>query len=164
MAKKLAREVELLADVAKAFAESLNLEATLESILKSLDIYLKFERGVVTLLNPDSEMINIKVAYGITEESKKTVTYRVGEGITGLVVQTGKEVVVPDIRLDPRFLAKTGDRQIPKGRKIAFMCVPIKLEGATVGTISVDKRVKAEEDFGAHVRLLEVIATMIAGR
>ena len=35
MAKKLAKEVELLADVAKAFAESLNLEATLESILRA---------------------------------------------------------------------------------------------------------------------------------
>jgi Nif-specific regulatory protein len=107
-------------------------------------------------------MINIKVAYGITEESKKAVTYKVGECITGLVVQTGKEVVVPDIRLDPRFLAKTGDRQIPKGRKIAFVCVPIKLEGTTVGAISVDKKVKTEEDFNAHVRLLGVIATMIA--
>ncbi|MBM4103745.1 MAG: GAF domain-containing protein [Planctomycetes bacterium] len=162
MAKKLAREVELLADVAKAFAESLNLEATLESILKSLDTHLKFERGIVTLLNPDSEMINIKVAHGITEESKKAVTFRVGEGITGLVVQTGKEVVVPDIRLDPRFLAKTGDRQIPKGRKIAFICVPIKLEGQTVGAISADKKVGPEEDFESHVRLLEVIAAMIA--
>jgi Nif-specific regulatory protein len=162
MAKKLAREVELLADVAKAFAESLNLEATLESILKSLDTHLKFERGIITLLNPDSEMINIKVAHGITEESKKAVTFRVGEGITGLVVQTGKEVVVPDIRLDRRFLAKTGERQVPKGRKIAFICVPIKLEGQTVGAISADKKVGPEEDFDSHVRLLEVIAAMIA--
>lgn len=161
MPGKLTRDVELLADVAKAFAESLNLEATLESILKSINAYLKLERGLITLLNPDSETINIKVAHGITDESKK-VTYRVGEGITGLVVQTGKEVVVPDIRLDSRFLAKTGTRQIPKGKKIAFVCVPIKLEGTTIGAISVDKKVKADEDFDSHIHMLEVIATMIA--
>ncbi len=162
MSKKLSSDVALLAAVAKAFAESLSLEATLESILKSMDSYLKLERGLITLLNPDSETINIKVAHGITDESKKAVTYKVGEGITGLVVQTGKEVVVPDIRLDPRFLAKTGTRQIPKGQKIAFVCVPIKLEKATIGAISVDKKVKTEEDFETYVRLMEVIATMIA--
>ncbi|MBN2513734.1 MAG: sigma 54-interacting transcriptional regulator [Sedimentisphaerales bacterium] len=162
MANKLEREVDLLADVAKAFAESLNLEATLESILKSMDSFLKLERGLITLLDPLSEMIDIKVAHGIDEESRKNVTYRVGEGITGLVVQTGKEVVVPDIRLDPRFLAKTGQRKIPKGQKICFICVPIKLEGITIGAISVDKKVKTGEDFDSHVRLLEVIATLIA--
>lgn len=162
MSKNLSRDVELLAYVAKAFAESLNLEATLELILKSMDSYLKLERGLIMLLNPDSETINIKVAHGITDESKKAVTYRVGEGITGLVVQTGKDVVVPDIRLDPRFLSKTGARQIPRGQKVAFVCVPIKLEGATIGAISVDKKVKVDEDFDTHVRMLEVIATMIA--
>ncbi|MEN6307015.1 MAG: sigma 54-interacting transcriptional regulator [Anaerohalosphaeraceae bacterium] len=162
MGNKLAREVDLLADVAKAFAISMNLEATLESILKSLDTYLKLERGLITLLDPVSETIDIKVAHGIDEESRKNVTYRVGEGITGLVVQTGKEVVVPDIRLDSRFLSKTGQRKIPKGQKIGFLCVPIKLEGVTIGAISVDKKVKTDEDLDSHVRLLQVIATMIA--
>lgn len=126
MAKKLAKEVELLADVAKAFAESLNLEATLESILRALEVHVHLERGAITLLDAEREMIPIKVAPGLSEASKQ-VTYKVGEGITGLVVQTGKEVVVPDIGKDPRFLAKTGQRSRAKGPKIVFYCVPIKL-------------------------------------
>ena len=162
MAKKLAREVDLLADVAKAFAESLNLEATLASILHALEIHVSLERGAITLLDADSEMITLKVAHGLVDESKKQVTYKVGEGITGLVVQTGKEVVVPDISKDPRFLAKTGQRIRAKGEKIAFFCVPIKLEGKTIGAISVDRKVRAGDDFEAHVRLLGVVATMIA--
>ncbi len=160
MAKKLARDVELLADMAKAFAESLNLEATLESILKALETHVSLERGAITLLDAETEMITIKVAHGLSEELKKT-TYRIGEGITGLVVQTGKEVVVPDISKDPRFLAKTGQRTCVKGQKVAFFCVPIKLEGKTIGAISVDRKTRSGEDFDAHVRLLEVVATMI---
>lgn len=162
MAKKLAAEVALLADVAKAFAESLDLENTLESILKALETHVKLERGAITLLDPDSETINIKVAHGLSDPSKRQVTYKVGEGITGLVVQTGKEVVVPDISKDPRFLAKTGQRQRAKGQKIAFFCVPIKLEGQAIGAISVDRKVRPADDFEAHVRLLEVLATMVA--
>ncbi|MBL7215227.1 MAG: sigma 54-interacting transcriptional regulator [Phycisphaerae bacterium] len=162
MAKKLAKEVSLLSDVAKAFAESLDLEETLQLILKALETHVKLERGAITLLDSESEMITIKVAHGLSEESKKQVTYKVGEGITGLVVQTGKEVVVPDISKDPRFLAKTGERKRSKGQKIAFFCVPIKLEGHAIGAISVDRKVRPADDFDAHVRLLEVLATMVA--
>ena len=162
MAKKLAKEVNILADVAKAIAESLDIEETLESILKALETYVKLERGAIMLLDPESETISIKVAHGIEDASKKQITYRVGEGITGLVVQSGKEVVVPDISKDPRFLAKTGQRKRSKGQKIAFFCVPIKLEGKTVGAISVDRKVRPAEDFEAHVRLLEVLATLVA--
>lgn len=162
MAKSLAKEVSLLADVAKAFAESLNLEETLELILKALETHVKLERGAITLLDSESETIIIKVAHGLSDESKKQVTYKVGEGITGLVVQTGKEVVVPDIGKDPRFLAKTGERKRSRGQKIAFFCVPIKLEGRAIGAISVDRKVRPGDDFEAHVRLLEVLATMVA--
>ena len=111
----MAKEVGLLADVAKAFAESLNLEATLESILHALEVHVHLERGAITLLDAEREMIPIKVAPGLSEASKQ-VTYKVGEGITGLVVQTGKEVVVPDIGKDPRFLAKTGQRNRANGQ------------------------------------------------
>jgi len=162
MAKKLAKEVCLLSDVAKAFAESLDLKETLVLILKVLETHVKLERGAIALLDPDSELITLKVAHGVSEESRKHVTYRVGEGITGLVVQTGREVVVPDISKDPRFLAKTGERKHSKGQKIAFFCVPIKLEGRAIGTISVDRKVRPADDFDAHVRLLGVLATMVA--
>ncbi len=162
MVKKLAHEVELLADVAKAFAESLHLETTLESILHALEAHLGLERGAITLLDADSEMISLKVAHGLSEAFAEQITYRVGEGITGLVVQSGQEVVVPDIRKDPRFLAKTGQRSRSKGQKIAFFCVPIKLEGKTIGAISVDRTVRPSDDFEAYVRLLEVVATMVA--
>lgn len=162
MAKKLATEVGLLADVAKALAESLDLEKTLQSILKALETHVKLERGAITLLDSESETISIKVAHGLSDVSRKQITYKVGEGITGLVVQTGKEVVVPDISKDPRFLAKTGQRKRSKGQKIAFFCVPIKLEGNTIGAISVDRKVRPADDFDLHVRLLEVLATMVA--
>ncbi|MHC5191974.1 MAG: hypothetical protein ACYSOP_07315, partial [Planctomycetota bacterium] len=84
MAKKLAKEVEILADVAKGFAESLDLEATLESILHALETHVKLERGAITLLDSESETISIKVAHGLSDASRKQITYKVGEGITGL--------------------------------------------------------------------------------
>jgi len=163
MAKaKFAAEVQLLSDVAQAFAESLDLEATLKSILKSLDTHVKLQRGTITLLNLETETIEVKVAHGLSERSKTRASYKVGEGITGRVVQTGEEIIVPDISKDPRFLHKTKSRQRSSGAKTAFFCVPIKLEGNTVGALSVDRRAGRGDDFEASVRLLRVISTMVA--
>ena len=162
MKAKSAREVEMLGDIARSLAESLDLEATLKSILKSLDTYLKLRRGTIMLLDPDSETINIRVAHGLSEKSKKLGSYKVGEGITGKVVQTGKEIVVPDISKDPRFLYKTRSRKQTGTVKTAFYCVPIKLEGRTIGAMSVDRQVASGDDFKANVRLLNIISTMVA--
>ena len=163
MAKeKFAAEVQLLGDVAQAFAESLDLEATLKNILKSLDTHLKLQRGTITLLNPETETIEVKVAHGLSERSRSRASYKVGEGITGRVVQTGEEIVVPDIDKDPRFLHRTKSRKPAGRKKRAFFCVPIKLEGRTVGALSVDRQAGRTDDFKASVRLLNVISTMVA--
>ena len=162
MKAKLAKEAELLADISKAFAESLDLEETLASILRSLDTHLKLRRGTIALLDAETETINTRVAHGLSKKSKTLASYKIGEGITGLVVQSGKEIVVPDISKDPRFLHKTGARKLEQGKRIAFFCVPIKLEGATIGALSVDKESDLKDDFQTNVRLLNIISTMIA--
>jgi Nif-specific regulatory protein len=77
-------------------------------------------------------------------------------------VQTGEAIVVPDIARDPRFLHRTKSRTPTDGRKIAFFCVPIKLENKTVGTLSVDRQAGKGDDFDASLRLLNIISTMVA--
>jgi len=162
MKAKQSAEVQLLSDVAKAFAESLDLEATLKSILKSLDTHLRLRRGTITLLDPQTETLTIRVAHGLSEQSKSLGSYKVGEGITGRVVQTGEEIVVPDISKDPRFLGRTRPRKRADGKRTAFFCVPIKLDGRTVGAMSVDRQAERTDSFEANVRLLNIIATMVA--
>ena len=162
MKTKLAKEVQLLSDISKIFAESLELEETMKSILNSLETHLKLRRGTITLLDSETEMINIKVAHGLSQRSKKLGSYKIGEGITGMVVQSGKEIVVPDISKDPRFLHKTKSRKQTKGERTAFFCVPIKLEGKTIGALSVDRQASKSDNFEANLRLLNIISTMIA--
>jgi Nif-specific regulatory protein len=162
MKAKPASEVQLLSDIAKGLAESLNLEQTLQGILRLLDTHLKLQRGTITLLDPRTETINVEVAHGLSESSKKLGSYKIGEGVTGMVVQSGKEIVVPDISKDPRFLHRTGERKPGKGKRITFFCVPIKLEGKTIGALSVDREAETANDFEDSVRLLKIISTMVA--
>jgi len=59
MKTKRAKEVELLSDISRDFSESRDLEETLKSILKSFDTHLNLRRGTITLLDPETEMINV---------------------------------------------------------------------------------------------------------
>ncbi len=162
MTGKISDGVMLLGDMARAFAESLDLELTMKAILKSLDTHVKLQKGTITLLDPETETINIKVAHGLSEKSKQLGSYKIGEGVTGTVVQTGREIVVPDISKDNRFLHRTHSRKDSEGKQISFYCVPIKLEGKTIGTLSVDRQAQKGDDVQSILNLLNVIATMIA--
>jgi len=155
------KEVEFLSELAKVFSGTLDLQASLEAVLQLLESNLGLRRGTITLFDAETETISIKVAHGLSEQSKKLGIYKVGEGITGMVVETGKEVVVPDIHKDPRFLHRTGARG-SAGKPVSFFCVPIKLENKSIGALSVDSDKPMEGTPEDRVRLLNVVATMVA--
>ncbi|ARN57124.1 sigma-54-dependent Fis family transcriptional regulator [Sedimentisphaera salicampi] len=154
-------ETELLSRIARALAESLELKRTLAGVLEALEVHMALQMGTINLLDPDSETIKIAVAHNIDSELQKQIEYREGEGITGIVYQTGEPMIVPDIAKDKRFLAKTGERKPSEGKKMAFICVPIKVEGKTAGAMSVSKETSSGKSLQNDARILNVIATMV---
>jgi Nif-specific regulatory protein len=80
------------------------------------------------------------------------------------VVAGGESIVVPDISRDHRFLNRTGARPAggASGLQTAFICVPIRTEGRTVGALSVDKTFADDHNLRSDQRLLEIIASFIA--
>ena len=63
--------VSLLHKISQSFANSLDLQVTLESVLHLLDQHLQLNRGTITVLDEDSETIHITVAHGLSDEAKK---------------------------------------------------------------------------------------------
>ncbi|MGE4286307.1 MAG: sigma 54-interacting transcriptional regulator [Phycisphaerae bacterium] len=161
MSKQQIRETELLSRIARALAESLVLNQTLKRVLEALEVHMGLLKGTINLLDLDSETIKIAVAHNIDESVQKQIEYKEGEGITGMVFQTGEAQIVPDIEKDTRFLGKAGERKPSPGKKMAFICVPIKVEGETAGALSVSKETSGAENLQNDARLLTVVATMV---
>jgi len=103
MVRRKQTDVELLAEIASAFAGSLDLENTFGAILRLLDEHVGLQQGMITLLDPDSELIHVNVAHGVSAADAKSITYRVGEGITGTVVQSGRRLSAPTFTRTPGF-------------------------------------------------------------
>jgi Nif-specific regulatory protein len=119
-------------------------------------------RGTLALLNRDTGEISIEVAHGLSASQQQRGRYRPGEGVTGKVVQSGKPVVVPRISEDPMFLNRTGARKSLRKKDISFICVPIKIGNEVVGALSVDRLFDENVSLQEDVRLLCIIASMIA--
>ena len=154
--------ITLLYEISKALNEHLDLKRSLYRVLDILSSSMDMVRGTITLLDPVRNEIHIEVAHGITRSAIERVRYKLGEGVTGQVIETGKAVAIPRISEEPRFLDRTASRKRKQTREISFFCVPIKKGNLVIGALSVDKPFDEAYALDDGKRLLSVIATMIA--
>jgi len=155
-------EIECLYEITSAIHTSLDLRKSLTKTLDILSEYLGINRSSITLLNPDTSEIYIEVAHGISSREKSRGRYKLGEGITGRVIESGRPMAVPDINDEPLFLDKTGARSGIEKSKISFVCVPIKDGRKVIGALSADRVFEGSFTLDEDVRLLTIISSLIS--
>ncbi|MFH1351786.1 MAG: sigma 54-interacting transcriptional regulator [Pseudomonadota bacterium] len=155
-------EIKCLYEITKAIHATLDLRKALYSVLDLLSEHLGMNRGSITLLNPDTLEIHIEVAHGISSEERTKGRYKLGEGITGRVIESGRPMAVPHIDEEPIFLDRTGARSQLDKSKISFICVPIKEGQRVVGALSVDRVFTGKYPLDVDVRLLTIISSLVA--
>jgi Nif-specific regulatory protein len=163
MAKQDIQEITYLYEIVKALNSTIDLKKSLYVVLEILAQSLDMKRGTISILNPLRDEIRIEVAHGLTRNAVERGRYKLGEGITGRVIQKGKPIIVPKISEEPLFLNRTATRG--KGEEeLSFICVPIQKGKQVVGTLSADFPYASTTDLKASERRLSVIATMLAQR
>ncbi len=160
--KREVRELLLLFEVSQSLDRSMDLRDVVGPVLESMADNMGMVRGTLTLLNRETGEIFIEAAHGLSESQMERGKYRPGEGVTGKVIKTGRPAVVPQISIEPLFLDRTGARKGLSKADISFICVPIKLENEVIGALSADRLFEDGVAFEEDVRLLSIIASMIA--
>src|SRR3989338_9382465 len=154
-------ELTTLYEITKKLGSSLNLESMLNSTMDILANKMGMRRGTLTVLDRETKELKIEVAHGLTKEEKERGRYKIGEGITGKVLESGQPMVIPDIEAEPLFLNRTRARKNLEERKFAFLCVPIKAGNRVIGALSVDRLFKSSISYEEDVKLLTIIASMV---
>jgi Nif-specific regulatory protein len=155
-------DIAALYDVACAIGGTLDLRQALSEALEILSRRLGMLRPTVTLLTPDGDEAQVEIAHGLSSDAVRRGRYKRGEGVTGRVVESGEPIVVPHIREDDRFLDRTGMRKAGPAKDISFICVPVKSDRKIIGTLSADRLFTSDEALERDLRLLTVIAGLIA--
>ncbi len=155
-------EITCLYEITKAIHATLDLRKSLYKVLDLLSEHLGMNRGSITILNPDTSEIHVEVAHGISTTEKTRGRYKLGEGVTGRVIESGRPMAVPHIDSEPLFLDKTKARSRIDKSKISFICVPIKEGRRVIGALSVDRVFQGAAPLDEDIRLLTIISTLIA--
>jgi len=168
-AERHVHELEVLYKISRALAQAVRQREMLQEVLELLHDELGMTSGTILLLSPDSTELMIEVAHNLTDSQMAAVRYRLGEGIVGRVVQTGKPVIVPKVSQEPLFLDRLRRRRKPLGPltgitkdEISFLCVPIAIGREVIGAFSVDRVFDQSASLDEDIRLLSIIASMIA--
>ena len=96
-----ARRLSTLLEISQALSGTLNLKAGMQRVLGTLIRHHSMVRGMVTLLR-DGEL-HAEAVEGFEDRARNT-QIKLGEGITGKVVESGKPIVVPRVSKEPAFL------------------------------------------------------------
>jgi Nif-specific regulatory protein len=154
------RRLSTLLEVSQALSGTLNLRSGLHRVLEVLAKHHGTVRSLITLLHDNGEL-HVEASDGLDAPSH-SVRYRVGEGIIGKVVESGRPVVVPRVSKEPTFLNRASKRpELPK-EELSFICVPILINRRAVGALGVDLRFNPDRDYDRYVKFLGVAASSIA--
>jgi Nif-specific regulatory protein len=153
-----ARRLSTLLEISQALSGTLNLKTAMQRVLQTLIRHHSVVRGMVTLLR-DGEL-HVEAVEGF-EDRARAIRFKLGEGITGKVVESGKPIVVPRVSREPAFLNVAPRRPDSSKQELSFICVPIMLNRTAVGSLAVDLRFKAERDYDSSVKFFNIVSSMI---
>lgn len=133
------REMEAMSVVSLALSSVMNVDHLLALIMDTSKDVMHAEASSLLLLDPETQMLRFHVARGTAEAALRSVTVPLGQGIAGVVAQTGEPLLIPDAYQDPRFDPSYDQRSGFRTRSI--LTVPLKVKDAITGVVQVINKV-----------------------
>jgi GAF domain-containing protein len=153
----LRSELETLYKVSQVLSRSLDLKETLTAVLRALHDGVGMERGMVSLLEPESGELQVSVAHGLADVFTEEIRYRPGEGVVGMILEEGEPIALERIADEPRFLSKLGLYDPERG----FVGVPIRSGHQVVGVLAAQTAEGAEVLLDEYTQFMEMVANLI---
>ena len=133
-------------------------EMTYNSIISNSKELLQSERASLMVLDEAANELVLKASSGLTADLKSISPVRVGEGVSGEVIDTGKAVLVTDLR-------SAGRKPAPAERRYktsSFISYPITISGRKVGVLNVTDKSGGGIYDEVDLSLLEIIGPQVA--
>jgi Nif-specific regulatory protein len=156
-----AEKLATVLDISQTLSSALDLRTALVRLLEILEQQHGTLSGAITLLDDESGELNIEAATGMTWQVRRRSSYRLGEGITGRVVESGRPVIVPRVSQEPLFLDRTEVWKQSGLEELSFVCVPVQVDGKAKGSLGAALPYDRDRDFGREAEFLGVVASMI---
>ena len=141
--------LERLYGVARSIHASLEPEEALQWLVRESVQLVGASSGSLALVNPTTGLLEIEAAEGLPEGGS-SLTLRLGEGITGWVVQHGEALCIGDVANDDRYVSARPDVR-------SELAVPVRIDDEVRAVLNVDSE-RTDAFSEMDQRLLEELA------
>ena len=151
-------------EVMKLVGRSLAPAFVLREMLHLMSELLGLNRGRMVLADEpvagQERTASVRHAYGLTAEETARGVFRWGEGITGRVLASGLPAIVQDVDAEPLFLFRTVARADLPPQTVAFIALPIELNGVTIGVLGCHRIRSRQRHLNDDLAVLRILATL----
>ena len=124
-------EVSTLYILANQMTSSLERPVVLDAIVTTLKRVLDCRGCCIFWLDEETQQLEIKASAGVPSEGRKDTRIRIGEGVSGRVVEQAKPIYIPDTSQEPDLCYF--DPQVR-----SLLVVPLIAKDRPTGTLNVD--------------------------
>ena len=131
---------------------------TYNSIINNLKELLQSERASLMMLDETATELIMKAASGLSTDPTSVSPVRVGEGVSGEVIDTGKAMMMTDVRM-------AGRKPAPAERHYktnSFISYPIMIGDRKVGVLNITDKSGGGTYDEVDLSLLELIGPQVA--
>lgn len=154
------RSAKVLYDISMMLNSTLNRREQMEMIINSAKQVLSVEAASVLLVDAHTNELIFIVAQGEKGEEVREIRLAPGEGLAGLVAQTGESIIVNDPASDSRWSNRVATQTGFVTRNL--LTVPIVNRGRIEGVLQVINKTKNRRFTERDRQLLERVAKPMA--
>ena len=151
------RELTTLYEISSIISNHYDLQTSLEKSMKVLKNSLQLENCLVHIIEED--VLNVFASIELSKFQKTLASYKVGEGVTGMVAESKEPVVVENIHNNSLFLNKSGKRDF-NGK--SYVAVPMIIDNEAIGVLGAVITKTAEIQLDDTVRILTIVSSIFA--
>lgn len=155
-------DVQILATLGELMGSSTPFEEVIAMAMRFTSAMMGADGSSLLLVNRKEGSLSFYIALGEKADQLKSVTLSQGEGIAGLVAETGIPIVVSDVRREARFSKRVD--QLTGFKTGSIACVPLRIRDELKGVIEVvSKRVGtfSDKDLDMLTAIAGPVAVMI---
>ncbi len=160
-ARRRTEELTTLNDISRAVTSTLDLDEVLRLVMQKINESFEVEAGSLLLLDEEMNELVFKVTLEGGAEKLAGFRVKVGQGIAGWVVQTGKPALVLDPQRDPRWYSEISEALNFPTKSI--LCVPLTVKYKVIGAIELLNKLDGEFNEGDVERLSTMAASIAIG-
>lgn len=156
----LTKQLIACVELGKAVTSTLDREEILQIILNRLSKLIRAQNWTLYLMDENRQELHFEVVVGLEGRDLTGMRLKVGEGLAGMVAETGEPIMVPDTSMESRF-----DQRIDSQTGFtthSLITLPLTLGEKVIGVLQIINPESQELFKDRFFPILQILSDFVA--